>query len=360
MTAGRAPGIVCPLVVALCVALFAASSWGAPTCPDGDTVPGIDVSKWQGTVDWEEVAASGVRFAFIRTNHGLEDVDERFEENWQGAKAAGIRRGAYQFFWPWQDPIEQADLLIELMGPLEPGDLPPVIDVEADEARETMVYGLDPPPPVTSPEDYADVVWEFLDHVEAEIGVRPILYSYQYFWNTRLAGTDEFDEAGYPFWFANYNVACPTLPTGWSDWQFWQTSSTGSVPGISGNVDTNLFNGDEDLLATFGYGYGVAPDAGVAAPDAGDAPDAGADAGTVVDDAGVAAPDAGTPHADAGLEPPPPDDTPRAHAAHRAVAEEAAACACATPARSPPAALALLLLAFASSSRGRRRRAPRP
>src|SRR6266545_2185857 len=100
----------------------------AMVCAKGATVPGIDVSKWQGTIDWSAVASSGVVFAFIRVNHGLDDIDEEFAASWSGARRAGVVRGAYQYFLPDEDAVAQADLFLARMGPLEPGDLPPVLD----------------------------------------------------------------------------------------------------------------------------------------------------------------------------------------------------------------------------------------
>ncbi len=238
---------------ALCsalVLLFAAGAAQAQTCPDGPTVPGIDVSKWQGAIDWAQVAGDGVRFAVIRVNHGLEDIDERFDENWAGARDNGIIRGWYQYFLIDEDPVDQADLMLDrLKGRLAADDLVPVIDIEHDGTGDE------------TPEEYIAAIWQWIDRVEAATGKKPLLYTYQYFWNTRI-NTDEFELAGYPLWFANYNVTCPTLPNTLTRWDFWQTSSTGSVAGITGNVDTNLFNGVEaemsDLMmgpATCGDGY---------------------------------------------------------------------------------------------------------
>src|SRR5687768_1787101 len=107
--------------VAVVVILLAATEARAETvCADGETVDGIDVSYWQGAIDWPAVAADGIEFAFIRASHGLGTVDTRYQENWAGARAAGIMRGTYQYFSPGEDVIAQADLMLEMMGPLEP------------------------------------------------------------------------------------------------------------------------------------------------------------------------------------------------------------------------------------------------
>jgi GH25 family lysozyme M1 (1,4-beta-N-acetylmuramidase) len=205
----------------------------AVTCPAGETVFGIDVSKWQGEIDWAAVADSGVRYAFIRASHGTGIIDEWFDVNWQQARAHGVLRGVYQYFEPAQDPIAQADLMLDMMGELQPGDLPPVIDVESN---------TDSTPPQT-----AAAVQAWVDHVEAATGVQPIIYTGRYFWQDHVA-SDAFVD--YPLWIAHYTDGCPNIPDPWTTWAFHQYSSTGSVPGIAGNVDTNDFNGSyEDLLA---------------------------------------------------------------------------------------------------------------
>jgi len=99
-------------------------------CADGPVVEGIDVSKWQGEIDWDAVAGAGIRFAIIRTTHGLGTLDEWYDFNWSEARRVGVLRGTYQYFAPASDPVAQADLLLDRMGPLEEGDLPPVLDVE--------------------------------------------------------------------------------------------------------------------------------------------------------------------------------------------------------------------------------------
>src|SRR4051812_11230805 len=99
-------------------------------CAQGATTLGIDVSKWDGTVNWPRVKAAGVYFAFIRVSDGASTRDAQFATNWAGAKAAGVIRGAYQFFRPTQSMTTQADMLISAVGTYQAGDLPPVIDVE--------------------------------------------------------------------------------------------------------------------------------------------------------------------------------------------------------------------------------------
>lgn len=212
-------------------------------CPAGQIVEGIDVSVWQADIDWESVKAAGVQYAFARAAYST-SKDDYFDQNWAGMKAAGVIRGAYQYWRPDKDPIAQADALLAIMGPLEPGDLPPVIDVE-----ETDGVG-----PVT----LTDRLGQWLQHVEAAIGRKPIIYSGKYFWQDNVQSKAFLD---YPYWIPNYSLECPNLPNGyWPDWQFFQYTSTGHVNGVSGNVDRDQWNGTlQDLQAFAGGGpkYGA-------------------------------------------------------------------------------------------------------
>ena len=221
-------------------------------CGDGPTVKGIDVSYYQGTIDWTRVAADGVKYAFIRASDGLNTPDSKFDTNWSQAKARGVLRGAYQFFRPAQDPIAQADLMLSRIGTLAPDDLPPVIDVEAD-------GGL-------APAVVAERVKQWIDRVEAATGRKPIIYTGYYFWRDEV-GSPAF-AAGYPLWHAQYtSAACPNIPEPWTDWAFWQFTAMGSVDGITGDVDVNRFNGTEaQLLELAG---GMASSCGVLPRDGG-------------------------------------------------------------------------------------------
>jgi lysozyme len=202
-------------------------------CADGETIEGIDVSYYQGTVDWAAVAASGRGFAITRINHGT-FLDPEFETNWAGIRDAGMIRGSYQFFEPGDDVAQQAAIAIEKVGVLGPGDLPVTLDVESTSG--------------VGPQAVADAVGEWLDLVEAGTGKRPFIYTGKYFWNDNVQ-SDAY--ADVPLWIAAYGPPCPDTPTAWDDWMFWQYSSTGSVPGIAGNVDLDVFKGGAEELAAF-------------------------------------------------------------------------------------------------------------
>jgi GH25 family lysozyme M1 (1,4-beta-N-acetylmuramidase) len=205
-------------------------------CGDGPTTFGIDVSFYQGAFNWTTVRNAGVKFAFIRVSDGLNYPDSQFARSWAQAKSVGIIRGAYQFFRPGQDPIAQADLLLNAMGKLEPGDLPPVIDVEA-----------------TSGLGAASVVGkirQWVDRVKSRTGRTPIVYTGKYFWQDNVGNSAAFKTL--PLWVAQYtSAACPDLPNAWGDWAFWQYSDSGSIAGISGGVDVNRFNGSVADLQAF-------------------------------------------------------------------------------------------------------------
>lgn len=200
-------------------------------------VHGIDVSYYDDVTDWNAAHEAGIEFAFIRVADGTQFQDPQFASYWAGARAAGVLRGAYQFFRPEQDPIAQADLLLQMMGPLGPGDLPPVIDVEVADGR--------------SPAAVATAVHKWVDHVAAAIGKPPIVYTGLYAW-TDLTGGANVPMA--PLWIAQYtSAACPDVPAPWTAWTFWQTTDSGSTAGISGNLDLDVFAGSlDDLRALAG------------------------------------------------------------------------------------------------------------
>ena len=202
-------------------------------CPQGETVHGIDVSHHQQRIDWDQVAADGVEFAFIRVSDGLFE-DREFERNWAEARRVGVIRGVYQYFRSSRDVAAQVDLLLRKIGPLLPGDLPPVIDIETvDGASDAEVRAA---------------VEEWLALLTDATGRTPIVYTYPYFIfdHVRLP-----DLGGYPLWIAHYGPRCPETPPPWDDWLFHQTSSSGSVAGIGGRVDTDVFNGPLDALQGF-------------------------------------------------------------------------------------------------------------
>lgn len=200
----------------------------ATVCPGSNKVYGIDVSYYQGTINWSSVKAAGKQFAIIRVSDGTGFLDPKFVSNWKNAKAAGLTVGAYQFFRPNQDATAQADLLVNQLNSVGYGssDLPPVIDVE-------VTGGV-------SGGTVAAHVNTWLQRVKARTGRLPSLYTSPGFWS----GIGNPTPNPLPYiWDAHWGVSCPSLPPAWGRLRFWQYSSTGSVSGISGNVDLDMYNG---------------------------------------------------------------------------------------------------------------------
>jgi len=210
----------------------------ATTCAtSATTVQGMDVSSYEASIDWNAAHAAGIEFAFIRVSDGTQFPDPMFATYWPAARAAGVIRGAYQYFRPEEDAIAQADLLLNATGPAQPGDLPPVLDLEVS-------GGLTPP-------QVDAQVHAWVDHITAAIGRAPIVYAGLYSWPTLTGGLDVTTS---PLWIAQYtSAACPNIPDPWTQWLFWQYTSTGSVAGVAGTADHDLdvFDGSLADLQTF-------------------------------------------------------------------------------------------------------------
>ena len=220
--------------VAVLLAVTAAACEDLPTgpAPADDMVRGIDVSRWQGVIDWNAVAGDEVGFAFIKATEGGDFTDPRFADNWAAAKQAGVVRGAYHFYRPQTSATKQAEHFLRTV-PLAAGDLPPVLDVEVTDGA--------------SPDSIARGVRTWLAAVERATGRRPIIYTRASFWTPSVGAA----LSEYPLWVAHYRVAEPKLPAGWGNWAFWQHTDEGRTAGIAGNVDQNWFNGTRDQLRTF-------------------------------------------------------------------------------------------------------------
>jgi lysozyme len=206
-------------------------------CATGQTLKGVDVSHWDGTVNWTQVKAAGITFAFAKATESDNDLDDTFAANWAGMKAAGIVRGAYHFFDPAVSATTQANYVLGTVGTLQAGDLPIVLDFE-------QLNG------VSEATAVADAV-TFLKTVTQATGKTAILYMSADF----LSGSYPALEP-YTLWVANYGVSCPGMPSEWSTWSFWQDSDSGSVGGISDAVDVDLFNGSLSALTALTDGSG--------------------------------------------------------------------------------------------------------
>jgi GH25 family lysozyme M1 (1,4-beta-N-acetylmuramidase) len=204
---------------------------------------GIDVSRFDHAIDWASVASSGVSFAFIEASRGTGDdcavkpaecgADPLYATNYAGARAAGLRVGAYERAFASgptvaearADAAAEAELFIAQVGQLHAGDLLPVLDVE------TPFNGLNP--------DRLRVwIRAWMKRVRARLGARAIIYTNATSWQA-TGNTSEF-AAGHPLWIANFGVSRPSVPAanwGGRRWSIWQFTSSGAVPGIPGRVD---------------------------------------------------------------------------------------------------------------------------
>lgn len=205
--------------------------------PEEWQVFGVDVSTYQGQIDWPVLAEQGVDFAFIKASEGSGLRDVRFAENWAGAQAAGIRPGAYHFF-SYDSPGEgQAENFIAAV-PVTPGALPPVVDIE--------FYGpyLEEP---AGAERVKAILDPLLERLEAHYGVKPILYVTYRSYYRYIAGGGYGD---YPIWCSSPTVF-PLVP----GWDFWQYSHSAELEGYYGTqrrIDLNIFRGSQAEFERFG------------------------------------------------------------------------------------------------------------
>lgn len=196
--------------------------------PEGYEVIGLDVSHHNRSIDWKEVKKQKIVFSFIKATEGVSHQDRHFKKHWVQAKQHGVLRGAYHFFLPSRDAEKQARNFLKRVK-LEPGDLPPVLDVEVTnhQSDEEIVAG----------------VARWLEIVEAEYDLKPIIYTNYAFYEKHLAG--HFDE--YPLWIAHYNPKKSYLIDK-RNWVFWQHTDKGKLKGVKGDLDLNVFKGTlEDL-----------------------------------------------------------------------------------------------------------------
>lgn len=204
--------------------------------PDRYPVHGIDLSRFQTAVDWPTARANGVNFAFIKATEGGDLLDPMFESHWRGAGTAGVKRGAYHFFYHCRPAAEQARWFI-MNVPRTPGALPPVLDMEWTPTSPTC----------TIRRDGAKIREEariFLDIVERHYGQRPLIYSTVDFYKD----TELWRLSGVEFWLRAVADHPGQVYAG-SPWSFWQYTSTGVVPGIEGKVDINVFAGSKAAWA---------------------------------------------------------------------------------------------------------------
>ena len=194
--------------------------------PAGYRVHGVDISHYQGDVNWKMLGQTRqgqfpITFMFMKATEGGDFSDDKFKANFDSAKIHGFIRGAYHFYNPKTDANKQADFFINSVK-LEPGDLPPVLDIEK-KGKDVKKLQQD--------------LKLWLQKVEKHYGVKPIIYA-SYRFKTRYLNDSFFDS--YPYWIAHYYVDSVKYQ---GDWKFWQHTDVGTLPGIDEKVDLNIFNG---------------------------------------------------------------------------------------------------------------------
>ncbi len=192
---------------------------------------GIDVSRYEGEIDWKQVAAAGYRFAVIRATVGDYYTDPRFYTYWTDAKAAGLLVSAYHVVVSTKYAENQISRLFSVMGDRK-ADFPLILDVERDDQVSNAANTA--------------CIQDCIREMAKYDARRPIIYTAYYYWKDHVLTSSDW--ANYDLWVATYSEK-PYIPPGWSTWKFWQYSENGKVPGISSGTDLNWFNGSyEDLV----------------------------------------------------------------------------------------------------------------
>lgn len=201
-------------------------------------VRGVDVSEYQGDIDWNVLAGQNISFAYIKATKGSGYRDKKFSYNWSSANKTDLKVGAYHLF-TYEDPAsEQAENFIEIV-PKQEGSLPPAVDIELyGEQREN--------PP--DKEKTVAILKGLLQNLEDHYGKKPVIYVTKRSFNLYIKGN--FKE--YPLWVRNVKEE-PKLPDN-RDWTFWQYSNRGVLEGYDGEetfIDLNVFNGTNEDFSRF-------------------------------------------------------------------------------------------------------------
>lgn len=201
--------------------------YGDVSYPEGYEIHGIDISHYQGEIDWGQLREAmiercPVRFVVIKATEGSNKLDDSFNENFYQARENGFIRGAYHFWSTKTSARLQAEYFLKQVH-LEDGDLPPILDVE----KKGNI----------SVEDFQKNVLTWLRLVEKHYNVKPIIYTY-YKFKMDYLNDSVFNE--YPYWIAHYYVDKVQYR---GKWKFWQHTDCGRLPGIKGYVDFDIYNG---------------------------------------------------------------------------------------------------------------------
>ena len=200
---------------------------------------GIDVSHHQGVISWSQVAAAGVKYAFLKATEASTFKDKSYRSNRAECAKNGIPSGGYHFMRPNSPVDRQISNFVSAIGSMQEGELPPVLDIEVPETWLRL-----------SLNQRVKIIRQWLDGVEDALSARPIIYLSSSFAGDVL-NSDKF-LLNYKLWVANYGRLSPRVPEPWKSgpgWAFWQFSETGKVAGVNDRfVDLNWFNGDASAL----------------------------------------------------------------------------------------------------------------
>ena len=195
--------------------------------PNGYSIYGIDISFYQGRIDWSavnkmKVKDDSITFAFIKATEGVTRTDAHFYDNWKAIKKTTLLRGAYHFFIPWRTGKSQAEHFLSVVN-FQKGDLAPVLDFEkvGNKSKTKIIKEIK----------------SFCEEIEKNHHIKPIIYTNLKLYRDYIQGN--FDD--YPLWIAYYNPDNTEINK--HDWLFWQFTEKGKVNGISGTVDFNVFQG---------------------------------------------------------------------------------------------------------------------
>ncbi|MGE3641906.1 MAG: GH25 family lysozyme [Pirellulales bacterium] len=231
----------------VCLVVLGAVS---PVCA---LIEGVDVSNYQGSINWTSVKNAGIQFAFCKATEGVDYVDPRFSSYMSGALAAGIPIGPYHFArlnsgeTNPNDAIDEANDFVDAISRFYQGSslvMRPVLDLE--QIPDNSVA------PLTVRQYVSEWARDFCAQVESRLGITPIIYTGSSFASSYV----ESDLTKYPLWLANWNYTPPSVPprTAYSPWRsfaFWQYTDSGSVNGIPATVDRDVFNGTMAQLTQY-------------------------------------------------------------------------------------------------------------
>lgn len=208
------------------------------------SVAGMDVSGYQGNVNWSSAYSKGARFAYVKATEGTYYTNPYFAQQYNGSYNVGMIRGAYHFARPdTTTGATQADYFVNHGGgwSADAKTLPGALDMEYNPYGSTC-YGL-------SKSGMASWIASFSNRYKSRTGRYPVIYTSNSWWTTCVGTSGNFSATS-PLWVARYSSSVGTLPYAWSYYTFWQFADSGAFPG-----DQNTFNGAYDRLVVLARGY---------------------------------------------------------------------------------------------------------